>query len=187
MHLNAGDSMRLASRASLLVFHEKDQREAVEGWDGMTSLQRLHATRRALDEGIIDPRALALGRNKVLLQGITKLVTCFKTGDAYRFTHLDMGTSTAATTEGMTGSQAHADASAGIARVPITELLVDGKYLRTSTFLGTGEYVDVALAEACFCDAASGGTPYNRVLFDAVTTKSNTDTAVVNIDHQLTN
>lgn len=217
--LSATDRLKPSTRAELSIFREREQREAVRGWDDMVFLrgvaarvlaermrgqpiQRLHKavratdlyrlgrlelTRRAVAEGVLSPHAQAVGRNKVLDQGIARLLAHFKDGTAYRLTHVDMGTSTTAPAGAQTGTLAHVDASAGVARVAITDSVISGKAWRTSSFITTAEYNGSTIAEACLVDGLTGGTPYNRVLFGTPVAKVDTDTAVANIDHELTN
>lgn len=188
--LRARDALRLRSTATMIAVRERDMVELAGGpvaYAGMTRLRKLHAIRRALDEGIVRPTQIARGENKVLLQGITKSLEVFQKGATYEFTHVDIGTDGTAPAEDQTGTLAHVDASATQVRLPITEKTLDGKILRTSSFIASSEYNGSTLREACLCDKATGGTPYNRVLFTTPLSKVNTDTAVCNIDHEKTN
>lgn len=189
MTMHADDHIRLTTRATIDAYRNEDLERAIPTWRTIGSrLGAVRAIGRAVDEGTLAPYRQAVGSNKVLLQGIAKVLTQLRDGTPYRLTHLDLGSSATAVSESDTGVLAHVDAAGGVARLALTEKTIDGKILRTSTFLASSEYVGANLREAALCDAATGGTSYNRVLFTTpLLGKASTDTAVVNIDHTLTN
>lgn len=187
--MEARDGLSLQSVAEIRLFNERDQRRLIRGWGRLDAVEKLAETRRLVDAGLLHPRDVARGRNKVLREGARKLIRCLKDGTAYKVTHVELGSSAAATTEDMVACQAQVDAAAGKPRIAITELGESGyKTLNTSSFIESGEYVGANLREACLFDAATDGTAYNRVLFSVpLTPKLSTDTAVCNITHDLVN
>lgn len=151
-------------------------------------LARLELTRRAILDGVVSVRAHAEGRNKVLTQGITALLTSLKDGTPYRMTHVDAGSDGSAVVESAVNVRTHIDASAGQARLSITEKLINAKTLKCSVHIANSEYVAADLREVALCDAATGGTPYNVVIFTTpLLAKANTDVGIMNIEHTVNN
>lgn len=185
--LRAGDTVRMSTELHGVTVRERDLRELAPNWHSLSRLRRLRVAQRALDDGIIQPTGEAFGWNKVLNAGFDKLLKALKGDATYTLTHLDIGTSSQAPAETDTGTVTHVDAAVGKARVGITTRTVSSKTLLTSTFILASEYNGSTLREVCMFDAATGGTAYNRALFTAALAKVSTDSAIVNLDHTLSN
>lgn len=141
-------------------------------------LRLLNAIRVAVDiDRVLDPTRTILGKNTWVNGFTAARWNALKLGTSFRATHLELGTNNTAPV------RTNVALNAALApRKPITDIIIEGEYFRTSTFLTSSDFAGQTLREGGLWDAVSGGTLINHLLWSAALTKLATESAQCDLD-----
>lgn len=141
-------------------------------------LRLLQLVRQAVDvDRVVDVRRVVTGTNTWTDAFILARWNALKQGTIFRASHIELGTSAtvpARTDVALTAALAP--------RKPITDIIVDGEYFRTSTFLTSSDFAGQTLREGGLWDAVSGGTLVNHLLWTTPLEKLATESAQADLN-----
>lgn len=144
-------------------------------------LRLLNAFRQVVDiDRVVDVQREVRGENTWTNGYIAALWDAQKRRVGFGPTHLELGTSATAP------ARTDVALTAPLApRKPITDVVIDGEYFRTSTFLTSSDFAGQTLREGGLWDAVSGGTLIDHLLWAPALAKLATESAQCDLNLRL--